>query len=159
MFVLSADDSELSTKEAFDQRLESMREDGTYGDHLELQAWCNLTLRDIVIIQSNFIYFMKPSNNNLPNNREKQSPPPVLDSNQETPREVRKRKRDERTKLLTSIDSADEQKDTMANIETKSIDGPLYIIYHDWEHYSSARNLSGPHSGLPQVHMVRLVLI
>nr|QBH67609.1 hypothetical protein UEMT_2075 [Ustilago esculenta] len=29
--------------------------------------------------------------------------------------------------------------------------GPLYIAYHNWEHYSSIRNLHGPHSGLPRI--------
>ncbi|EGG00290.1 uncharacterized protein MELLADRAFT_118089 [Melampsora larici-populina 98AG31] len=28
---------------------------------------------------------------------------------------------------------------------------PLYIVYHQWEHYSSVRNLAGPHSGPPQI--------
>ncbi|KAK9367176.1 NADP-dependent oxidoreductase domain-containing protein [Lipomyces kononenkoae] len=27
----------------------------------------------------------------------------------------------------------------------------LHIAYHQWEHYSSIRNLNGPHSGLPEV--------
>ncbi|KDN37920.1 cysteine proteinase [Tilletiaria anomala UBC 951] len=29
--------------------------------------------------------------------------------------------------------------------------GPLYIAYHNWEHYSSIRNLDGPHCGLPRI--------
>ena len=29
--------------------------------------------------------------------------------------------------------------------------GPLYIAYHNWEHYSSVRNLEGPHTGLPRI--------
>lgn len=33
--------------------------------------------------------------------------------------------------------------------------GPLYIVYHSWEHYSSVRNISGPHSGLPNIREVR----
>ncbi|KAK6331643.1 hypothetical protein TWF718_002192 [Orbilia javanica] len=27
----------------------------------------------------------------------------------------------------------------------------LHIAYHDWEHYSSVRNIDGPHKGLPKV--------
>ncbi|KAL5113193.1 hypothetical protein ACEQ8H_008940 [Pleosporales sp. CAS-2024a] len=30
----------------------------------------------------------------------------------------------------------------------------LHIAYHTWEHYSSVRNLAGPHTGKPQVHVV-----
>ncbi|CBX93715.1 hypothetical protein IAQ61_003602 [Plenodomus lingam] len=29
----------------------------------------------------------------------------------------------------------------------------LHIAYHSWEHYSSVRNLAGPHTGPPQVHI------
>ncbi|KAF7984528.1 hypothetical protein HWV62_13701 [Athelia sp. TMB] len=29
--------------------------------------------------------------------------------------------------------------------------GPVYVAYHDWEHFSSIRNLKGPHAGLPCV--------
>ncbi|THH26413.1 hypothetical protein EUX98_g7777 [Antrodiella citrinella] len=30
-------------------------------------------------------------------------------------------------------------------------DYPIYVAYHDWEHFSSIRNLRGPHAGLPNV--------
>lgn len=29
--------------------------------------------------------------------------------------------------------------------------GPLYLAYHNWEHYSSVRNVDGPHTGLPRI--------
>jgi hypothetical protein len=32
--------------------------------------------------------------------------------------------------------------------------GPLYIAYHNWEHYSSIRNIEGPHTGLPRIREV-----
>ncbi|GAA5825367.1 hypothetical protein JCM10212_004091, partial [Sporobolomyces blumeae] len=32
-------------------------------------------------------------------------------------------------------------------------DGPLCIVYHSWEHYSSLRNLTGPHTGLPRLRI------
>lgn len=28
---------------------------------------------------------------------------------------------------------------------------PLHIVYHSWEHYSSVRNINGPHTGLPEI--------
>ncbi|WPH04430.1 Hypothetical protein R9X50_00732100 [Acrodontium crateriforme] len=31
-----------------------------------------------------------------------------------------------------------------------------HIAYHMWEHYSSIRNIDGPHSGLPEVHPKKL---
>lgn len=30
----------------------------------------------------------------------------------------------------------------------------LHIAYHSWEHYSSVRNIHGPHTGLPDVHVL-----
>ncbi|KAH7068754.1 hypothetical protein BKA63DRAFT_422717 [Paraphoma chrysanthemicola] len=30
----------------------------------------------------------------------------------------------------------------------------LHIAYHSWEHYSSIRNMAGPHTGMPEVHIV-----
>ncbi|KAF1839530.1 cysteine proteinase [Decorospora gaudefroyi] len=34
----------------------------------------------------------------------------------------------------------------------------LHIAYHTWEHYSSVRNIAGPHTGPPQVHVVPQML-
>lgn len=33
--------------------------------------------------------------------------------------------------------------------------GPIYLVYHSWEHYSSCRNIDGPHDGLPHIREVR----
>lgn len=33
--------------------------------------------------------------------------------------------------------------------------GPLWIAYHNWEHYSSIRNADGPHTGLPRINEKR----
>ncbi|KAF2248788.1 OTU-domain-containing protein [Trematosphaeria pertusa] len=30
----------------------------------------------------------------------------------------------------------------------------LHIAYHNWEHYSSVRNIAGPHTGLPEVTVI-----
>jgi OTU domain-containing protein 3 len=34
-------------------------------------------------------------------------------------------------------------------------DAVCYIAYHEWEHYSSIRMLTGPHKGIPKVTEVR----
>lgn len=34
----------------------------------------------------------------------------------------------------------------------------LVLSYHNWEHYSSVRNLAGPHQGLPRIQVVSLDL-
>jgi len=33
-------------------------------------------------------------------------------------------------------------------------DGMVYVSYHIFEHYSSVRNLAGPHKGLPKIKEV-----
>ncbi|KAF2459054.1 hypothetical protein BDY21DRAFT_199973 [Lineolata rhizophorae] len=38
-------------------------------------------------------------------------------------------------------------------IDAGNCDGRVYIAYHTWEHYSSIRNLDGPHTGLPSVQV------
>ncbi|GAA6002770.1 OTU domain-containing protein [Rhodotorula paludigena] len=35
-------------------------------------------------------------------------------------------------------------------------EAPLCIVYHSWEHYSSLRNLSGPHTGPPRLRVGRV---
>lgn len=37
--------------------------------------------------------------------------------------------------------------------ETTSEPSNVYIAHHKWEHFSSIRNVKGPHSGLPQVEL------
>ncbi|KAI8942527.1 hypothetical protein NX059_000589 [Plenodomus lindquistii] len=43
----------------------------------------------------------------------------------------------------------------MPNDEPVSADDrqTLHIAYHSWEHYSSVRNVAGPHTGPPRVHI------
>lgn len=76
-------------------------------------------------------------------------------SSQDNERDVRRKKRQQ-------------QRDEMMN-ESQESEGTIYVAsvnfpstpigcaltcrsrYHDWEHFSSIRNLRGPHAGLPQV--------
>ncbi|KAF3904685.1 hypothetical protein ABW21_db0208599 [Orbilia brochopaga] len=48
--------------------------------------------------------------------------------------------------------SCDDGEDNGSNTGTSSGEKQLlHIAYHSWEHYSSVRNIDGPHNGLPQV--------
>lgn len=40
------------------------------------------------------------------------------------------------------------------DLATKDNRQTLHIAYHTWEHYSSVRNIAGPHTGVPDVHVV-----
>lgn len=61
-----------------------------------------------------------------------------------------------------SVDEVDQQTalasssshDAPQQTQALEAHGPLWIAYHNWEHYSSIRNLVGPHSGLPRIKEV-----
>ena len=43
---------------------------------------------------------------------------------------------------------------TQGDAEDVKEDGMVYVSYHIFEHYSSVRNLAGPHKGLPKIKEV-----
>lgn len=53
-------------------------------------------------------------------------------------------------------DAHDPQDGPVQDLATAEAFGPLYIAYHSWEHYSSVRNLEGPHTGLPRIKEVSI---
>ncbi|KAJ1019991.1 hypothetical protein NDA16_004272 [Ustilago loliicola] len=53
--------------------------------------------------------------------------------------------------VTSSTPTASQESSTATPSELAEAYGPLYIAYHNWEHYSSIRNLDGPHSGLPRI--------
>lgn len=89
-------------------------------------------------------------------------------------RELRRLRRERKTKGLeesATAQKAGESSDiSMQNVNSVSKEaliegdlkdkaaveafGPLYIAYHNWEHYSSIRNIEGPHTGLPRIKEV-----
>ncbi|EIW74841.1 cysteine proteinase [Coniophora puteana RWD-64-598 SS2] len=106
--------------------LRCMREQGTYGGHLELSSFSHLKRRDVKVIQPGLVYVIEwAAGGDIVAAAE--------DSSDSKPKSKRKHQQE----------GGDE--DMMA--ET----GPVYVAYHDWEHFSSIRNLRGPHTGLPQV--------
>ncbi|KAJ7814669.1 hypothetical protein B0H14DRAFT_3111919 [Mycena olivaceomarginata] len=82
--------------------LRCMRENATYGGHMELSAFAHLTRRNVKVIQPGLVYVIEWAAG------EGASP-------------------------------------------TTSGADLVLSRYHDWEHFSSIRNLKGPHTGLPAV--------
>ncbi|KAG2135368.1 uncharacterized protein EDB93DRAFT_1305322 [Suillus bovinus] len=107
--------------------LRCMREQGTYGGHLELSAFAHFARRNVKVIQPGLVYVIewKAGAEN-----DDQS------SSQDNEREARRKKRQQ-------------QRDEMNDAQES--EGTIYVAYHDWEHFSSIRNLRGPHAGLPEV--------
>ncbi|KAJ9478813.1 OTU-like cysteine protease [Pseudozyma hubeiensis] len=183
----------------FDQYVKLMRENGTYGGHLELHAFAQMKQKQIKIVQPGLVYVVEgvddsPEARRLRDEKEQErlrvqsSLETRSDSAPLTERQRRKQKRDDGKrdkKQPTSAPQHDEASTSAsASAETATADetasssqpssaapatapsqgsvdasppqpaeayGPLYIAYHNWEHYSSIRNLDGPHSGLPRI--------
>lgn len=138
---------------------------GTYGGHLELCAFAHLKQRNVKVIQPGLVYVIEWSTG--PNAAETE---PVASSSTAadlsitssstsattqasdatlSSREQRKARRD---RLKDAKDQKARQALATPPPESQSSDLPtLYVAYHDWEHFSSVRNISGPHQGIPNV--------
>ncbi|KNZ54157.1 hypothetical protein VP01_3027g6 [Puccinia sorghi] len=114
---------DMDEAESWESHLQLMAKQGTYGGHLELSAFANYHRRCIKIIQPGMVYVISYEDES-----------PGSSSLEKTVKGKQKGK-GKRTQ-----DSAP----TMCSPET-----PVYLVYHQWEHYSSVRNLDGPHSGIP----------
>ncbi|KAG2343854.1 cysteine proteinase [Suillus weaverae] len=107
--------------------LRCMREQGTYGGHLELSAFAHFARRNVKVIQPGLIYVIE-----WKAGAESDDP----SSSQDNERDARRKKRQQ-------------QRDEI--YDSQESEGTIYVAYHDWEHFSSIRNLRGPHTGLPEV--------
>ena len=142
----------------------------TYGGHLELSAFAHLTQRNVKVIQPGLVYVIEwaaggdaPSSAHPDTSTEHDS---SLDE-----REKRRLRRDSRRadrRQVYNMDDDDQGNERAADPSAGTVyvayvvfSFYLYIFeityslegfrYHDWEHFSSIRNLRGPHSGLPNV--------
>ncbi|EAU87496.1 hypothetical protein CC1G_11715 [Coprinopsis cinerea okayama7 len=106
----------VEDERGLDVHIRCMRENGTYGGHLELSSFAHMVKRNVKVIQPGLVYVIEWDAG--------------LDEQ-------------ERQKALRQLE-AEEHDDTISK-------GTIYVAYHDWEHFSSIRNLKGPHSGFPNV--------
>ncbi|KAF6749835.1 hypothetical protein DFP72DRAFT_1141462 [Ephemerocybe angulata] len=105
-----------------DVHLRCMRENGTYGGHLELSAFAHMVKRNVKVVQPGLVYVIEWGAG--------------LDAEEREVELGRRRKEEERER---------EREGFVMCV------GTVYVAYHDWEHFSSIRNLNGPHAGLPNV--------
>ena len=147
----------VDTEKPFDAYVQSMRELGTYGGHLELSAFAHLIQKPIRIIQPGLVYVVscdddspKSRQSRLKRERQRESELRTADAGASedraaaaaSDREMRRRRREQHRLQEPAPPRGDVRLETV---------GPLYIAYHDWEHYSSLRSLQGPHAGLPRI--------
>ncbi|KAG7442737.1 cysteine proteinase [Guyanagaster necrorhizus] len=136
-----------SGKEGLEGYLRGMRENATYGGHMELSAFAHLTKRNIKVVQPGLVYVIQcesPKTLHAPASIIKQEEgEQVMNLDGLNDRDRRKIRRDRRR-----TDGVEEECDPPDGEDSTS--GPtIYVAYHDWEHFSSIRNLRGPHVGLP----------
>lgn len=182
----------------FEEYVRLMRENGTYGGHLELHAFAQMKQKQIKIVQPGLVYVVEGVDDSPEALRAREAKEQErlrvqnsieagTDAGPLTERQRRRQKREEtKREKVSRVDGADPSASTpspnaaqtgttteaedatssqaTASTSTSSQDaststlqqppeayGPLYIAYHNWEHYSSIRNLDGPHSGLPRI--------
>ncbi|KAJ3859503.1 cysteine proteinase [Lentinula novae-zelandiae] len=112
-----------------------MRQNATYGGHMELSAFAHLTKRNIKVVQPGLVYVIQCD--------------PVQPK---SPKPASKKAGDSPSKYTRSGSSRELDGDGDSPMSPgEGQDSTIYVAYHDWEHFSSVRNLRGPHTGIPQV--------
>lgn len=144
----------VETEKPFDEYVRGMRQPGTYGGHLELAAFAQLQQKHIRIVQPDWVYVVACDESTRAAQaayaRRERARQAALDAGapnapKDTALSARDLRRTRRSQQRARADT------TQPSLETV---GPLYIAYHNWEHYSSLRSLRGPHQGLPRLEAV-----
>ncbi|TCD64864.1 hypothetical protein EIP91_003568 [Steccherinum ochraceum] len=142
----------VDDERGLDVHLECMRQQATYGGHLELSAFAHMTRRNVKVIQPGLVYVIEWNAGGDPSQDSPASSPlqtsaPLLPAHGDASSSGR----DKRRATRDSKRSHDEPLPELPDDASESSDYPIYVAYHDWEHFSSIRNLRGPHAGLPNV--------
>lgn len=164
---------EDSVKGGFEGHVREMRQPGTYGTNIELSAFVARYRRPVKVYQPNLVYVMPveeaaPGTSTPPSSSSTPVPPSDIpdDGSKLTPREKRILARAEKTKAKDGGAAPRSKKGKerewqppappSAAEEEGAEDSPLCIVYHSWEHYSSLRNIDGPHTGPPRLRVKRI---
>ncbi|EJD42920.1 cysteine proteinase [Auricularia subglabra TFB-10046 SS5] len=126
----------VDDERGLDVHLRCMRTPGTYGGHLELSAFAHCKRRNVKVIQPGLVYIIEWNTGVDDDGDAASSPNGDADE--------RDRRRMRRTKEKGA-------KPALAPEPEDEAQGTIYVAYHDWEHFSSVRNISGPHNGIPNV--------
>ncbi|KAK7443472.1 hypothetical protein VKT23_015646 [Stygiomarasmius scandens] len=125
-----------------------MRQNATYGGHMELSAFAHLTKRNIKVIQPGLVYVIQWDPSPSPSTPRK--PKSASSSTSDSPsRRTRSHDGDGDVPMSPRRHHGDGEAEEEAKPQGS---GPtIYVAYHDWEHFSSIRSLRGPHTGIPNV--------
>ncbi|KAJ7145669.1 hypothetical protein C8R44DRAFT_836825 [Mycena epipterygia] len=177
----------VEDERGLDVHLRCMRENATYGGHMELSAFAHLTRRNVKVIQPGLVYVIEWASGAPPSPTLPASPHShaafeghastsaashlTSAAQAQTPAGSAHSASSSSLSSLSSLESTarvrrkdkdkDKDKERPRADEVIDVDGPaageegeegtIYVAYHDWEHFSSIRNLKGPHTGLPVV--------
>ncbi|KAF4611912.1 hypothetical protein D9613_004015 [Agrocybe pediades] len=193
--------------------LRNMRENGTYGGHMELSAFAHMMRRNIKVVQPGLVYVIEwragepaASSEASSSSQQASSSKPVstsstsasattagsgkrrssrsvsaksdngdavvdkdagktkhkvgkgyyvyeeVTSDEEEEKEKGEEDEGREEEAIWNADTAVEEKEERKERGDEEDGGPtIYVAYHDWEHFSSIRNLRGPHTGLPNI--------
>ncbi|KAL7412214.1 hypothetical protein BDY24DRAFT_393647 [Mrakia frigida] len=118
----------------FADHVRVMRENGTYGGHLELTAFAHLKKRWIKVVQPGLVY--------------------VVSCEDESRAASTSTSSSSRRKGKGPATPEDEDGGAGPNKDDPDEGSTCYLAYHNWEHWSSVRNINGPHTGPPKVREI-----
>ncbi|BGP19883.1 hypothetical protein JCM10213_008643 [Rhodosporidiobolus nylandii] len=163
---------EDSVKGGFEGHVREMRQPGTYGTNIELSAFVARYRRPVKVYQPNLVYVLpveesssSAAGGSAEGSRSPSPPPPPPPAEEEkklTPRERRLKAREEKENAKGAKGKGKGRLAKEASQakwkapEVQPSDAPLCIVYHSWEHYSSLRNLDGPHTGPPRLRVAHV---
>ncbi|GAA5853374.1 hypothetical protein JCM9279_005770 [Rhodotorula babjevae] len=165
---------EDSVKGGFDGHVREMRQNGTYGTNIELSAFVARYRRPVKVYQPNLVYVLPVEDKGSSATASSSSPPPppppaaaqAGDVDKLTLRERRLKARQDKLdakgkgkgkQRATATDKPEAVAPPAPSATSEPFDdSPLCIVYHSWEHYSSLRNISGPHTGPPRLRVGRV---
>ncbi|CAE6478410.1 unnamed protein product [Rhizoctonia solani] len=133
---------------SWEQHISAMRNNGTYGGHLELTAFAQLKIVNVKVVQPGLVYVIEGAKTDSfgPSTSTSAAPEEDAPTNSKDKRKAKK----DRMKKKAAEKVADEEHDD-DDEEGAPFPATVYVAYHDWEHFSSVRNLTGPHQGMPDV--------
>ncbi|EMD35208.1 hypothetical protein CERSUDRAFT_116678 [Gelatoporia subvermispora B] len=148
----------VDDERGLDVHLQCMRQPATYGGHLELSAFAHMTHRNVKVIQPGLVYVIEwsaggdPAEEPTPTKGPSEPPAALVDHSALDAREKRRLRRERKRSEKEAKEARVSQPSPEPSDESSPVTpGTIYVAYHDYEHFSSIRNLRGPHAGLPTV--------
>ncbi|KAH7325504.1 hypothetical protein B0J17DRAFT_681599 [Rhizoctonia solani] len=135
---------------SWEQHISSMRNNGTYGGHLELTAFAQLKVVNVKVVQPGLVYVIEGAKTDAFGPSASTSAAPEEEGTMNS-KDKRKAKKERMKKKATEKVADEDHDDDDEEGGSAPFPATVYVAYHDWEHFSSVRNLTGPHQGMPNV--------